>query len=115
MGTLINLAVKFSGLGWIWEKFDGAKTYIAAAVAILTGLLGLIQEFQPLLVAHDAGGVWALFKALPHDNSWLMLVGGLGTLGLGHRIGKVGAAQEAAQIAAPPVPLNWLFEKPTTA
>lgn len=88
MGTLINLAVKFSGLGWLWNKVDGLKTIIAGTISILTGLLGLLQEFQGPLFAHNAGALWHLVKSLPQDSSWLMLIGGLGTIGLRHAISK---------------------------
>lgn len=88
MQTIINLAVKLSGFGWIWDKTDGYKTYIAAAVGILTGLLGLIQELSGPIAAHNAGAVFAILKNLPHDQSWLALVGALGALGIGHKLEK---------------------------
>lgn len=98
MNTLINLAVKFSGMGWIWEKTDGIKTYLAAAAAILTGLGGVLQALSPLLAAHDAGALFAFIKTLPHDQSWLMVVSGLGLLGVGHKLDK------AADAPAPEAP-----------
>ena len=101
MQTLINLAVKFSGMGWIWEKTDGIKTYIAAAAAILTGLGGVLQALSPLLAAHDAGALFAFVKSLPHDQSWLLVVSGLGLLGVGHGIKK---AADAAAPTAPDAP-----------
>ena len=88
MQTLINMAVKFSGLGWIWAKTDGWKAYIAAAIAILTGLSGVLQEAAPLIAAHDAGGLWARVKALSTHESWRILVDGLGILGIGHGVKK---------------------------
>ncbi len=88
MNTLINLAVKFTGLGWVWDKTDGAKTYIAATVGILTGLAGLISELAAPVAAHNAGAIFAVLRALPHDPSWLALVAALGTLGIGHKLEK---------------------------
>lgn len=91
MGTIANLFVKFSGLGWIWTALDGWKTYIAAAIAILTGLAGLLQELAPILAAHNAGGVLAFVQGLPKDQAWLTLVGGVGMLGLRHSVAKSAA------------------------
>ena len=88
MGTLINFALKFSGIQKAWDFMDGKKTYISATLAILSGFLGVANEVVPLLSAHDAGGIWTLLKHLPQDQSWLMLVGGLGTLGIGHKLEK---------------------------
>ena len=99
MNTMINLAVRFSGLGWVWEKTDGAKTYIAAGIAILTGLSGVLSEVLPPLGAHDAGALLSVLKHLPQDSSWMMLVGGLGTLGLGHKASKM--AQDEVPVAPP--------------
>lgn len=88
MRTLINLFVRFSGAGWIWTKTDGYKTYIAATLAILSGLLGIGTELAPLIYAHDAAGLFVLVKHLPQDQAWLTLIGGLGALGLGHKAEK---------------------------
>lgn len=97
MDTLINLFAKFSGLGWIWDKVDGAKTYLAAAAAILSGLAGVINEVLVPLNAHNAAGLLNIVKALPSDPNWVMLVGGVAALGLRHALAK--------QDAAPVVPL----------
>lgn len=102
MNALINLAVKFSGLEWLWGALDGYKTYLSAAIAILTGLAGVLQEASPLLAAHNAGALFAFLKALPHDNSWIILVGGLGTLGIGHKLDK--AAAPIVPVPAAPIP-----------
>ena len=96
MGKLINLGVRLSGMGWVWEKTDGYKTYIAAALAILSGLLGLGTELLPLLAAHDAGAIFAWLKQMPQDQSWITLVGGIGALGLGHSSKKAAAVAPVA-------------------
>ena len=41
-----------------------------------------------LVAAHDAGGLWALVKALSTNESWRILVDGLGILGIGHGVKK---------------------------
>lgn len=88
MEKIINLAVKFSGLGWIWEKTDGYKTYGSAAIGILTGVLGLSIEFGNAIAGHDAGAIFRLIQHLPADPSWLALVSALGLLGVGHKLEK---------------------------
>lgn len=88
MGTLINLFVRFSGLGKLWGWTDGKKTYISAAIAILSGLAGLLGNLLPLVAAHNAAGILAFVKTLPSDQAWLMLVGGLASLGIGHKLDK---------------------------
>lgn len=98
----MNLIVKLLGLGWIWNKVDGLKTYIAAALAMATGLGGLClalaglgQEILPLLAAHNLAGLLAFAKVAGADpnvaelgKAWLTLIGGLGLLGIGHKIDK---------------------------
>ena len=98
MKWLLNVAMKFSGLGWVWGKIDGSKTYIAAGLAITTGLAGVLAQLQPVLAGHDAAALLAFLKGLPNDPAWLMLVGGFGALGIGHKLTK---AAEAAPVEAP--------------
>lgn len=99
MNTLINLAAKYSGLGFIWEKVDGAKTYIAAAASILSGAAGLLQEFLAVEGKHDFSALLAFAKDLPQDNCWLMILAGMGAIGLRHSMEK--AAQSLAPSPAP--------------
>lgn len=115
MNSIINLLVKLSGLGWMWEKTDGLKTYLAAAAIILPGLgaalaalAGLAGEVGPILGAHDAGALLAFVKALPHDQyadamkaAWLTVGGGLAVLGLGHKLDKATDAPAPAEGDAP--------------
>lgn len=76
---------------YVWDYVDGAKTYIAGTVSILTGAAGILQELSVPLQAHSASAVWMVLKGLPHDNSWLMIVGGLTALGLRHSQAKAAA------------------------
>ena len=92
---LINLLAKFTGLSWVWGKLDGQKTRIAGAAAILTGAGGLLLELLPLIAAKDFALLLKFVQGLPSDQAWLMLVGGLATLGLGHK------AEKAAEAAKP--------------
>lgn len=88
MNALLNLFAKYSGFGWVWEKTDGAKTYLAAAAGIFSGLAGLINEVLPPLSAHNFAGVFDVLKNLPQDPSWVLIVGGVGALGLRHAVDK---------------------------
>lgn len=88
---MINLGLRLSGYsGVLWGKIDGAKTYIVGLAAVLTGLLGMLQNIQPVIEQHDLAALIAFLKALPHDQSWLTVMGGLGTMGLRHGITKSG-------------------------
>lgn len=98
MQKLINLAVRLSGAGWVWNKLDGYKTYGAGALSILVGLAGVGQELSPILAGHDAGALWAFLKLLPKDQAFLMLMLGLKAIGIGHKLDK---AAEAVPLEAP--------------
>lgn len=97
MGEIMDLGLKFSGMGWIWDKVDGYKSYLAAFAAMLTGLLGLLDELIPILNGHKIMPLIQFIRDLPQDQSWLMVVGGLAVLGISHKIAK---ASETADINA---------------
>lgn len=88
MNKIINLFVRFSGLGKLWSWTDGKKTYLSASIAILSGLAGVLGDLAPLIANHDAAAIIGLLKSLPSNQAWLMLVGGLASLGIGHKIEK---------------------------
>lgn len=46
---MIAFAMKLVGLGKIWEKIDGTKTYIQGAAEILTGLGGMALSSSVIL------------------------------------------------------------------
>ena len=93
MDKLINLGVKLSGLGWIWAKLDGYKTYLGAAGLILTGAAGVLNGFIGVEQQHNAAALLHWVKGLPNDAAWLMLMNGFGILGLGHKVQKAGNGQ----------------------
>ena len=72
----------------MWSFLDGKKTAIAAGASILAGLAGLSAEIVPMLSSHNTAALLDLVKHLPSDSSYLLIVGGLGALGLGHKIEK---------------------------
>lgn len=83
------------GLDKVWGVLDGWKTYIAGAASILTGLAGLLNEILPLIQGHSAMAALDFVKHLPNDQSWLLILAGLGAVGLRHSNDKL-----AGQIAA---------------
>lgn len=101
MNWLINTAVKLSGLGWVWDKVDGAKTYIAVTLKVLTALAGLLTTLQPMLDAHNLGALVSFCKAISSDPNWKMLTDALLVLGIGHKIDKVADATPAPAPAQP--------------
>jgi len=89
MQKLINLGLWMSGRGpLLWGKVDGAKTYIAVALKLLTGLAGLLGELQPMLEAHNLGAVAVFCKGLAADPNWKMITDAFLALGIGHKIEK---------------------------
>lgn len=112
MNMLINLGVKFSGLGWVWEKADGYKTKAAAVMGLIDGiahlllaLCGFLNMLSPALTAHNAGALVAIARHLGTDPNWQALLSawrscyaGLGVLGIGHKIDK---ANTVPQVQAP--------------
>lgn len=88
MNTVLALALKWSGAGWIWEKADGYKTNAACVLAILTALAGLGAEVAPILAKHDTAGVLSFLQGLSHNPLWGGLLLALGGLGIGHKIDK---------------------------
>ncbi len=100
MNFLINLAAKIGGIGTLWGFLDGKKTKIAGVASLLTGAAGVASQIAPLIDKHDAAAVFAFIKGLPADQSWLMLLGGLGALGLRHSIEKASAPVQDPQVGA---------------
>lgn len=112
----MNAIVQLLGLGWIWDKLDGIKTYLAGGLAILTGLGGVLlalsgigAELLPLLSAHNLAGILELVKNFATDpnaialgKAWLVLISGLGILGIGHKIDKAAAAAAPIAVSAQP-------------
>lgn len=99
MNKILNLVLKFSGMGKVWALLDGKKTYGSAAIGILTALLGIATSLAPILAAHDTMGLWAFIQGLPSNPSWLLLIASVGGLGLGHKISK--ASSEVVAVEAP--------------
>lgn len=101
MQKIISMFLWISGAGpKLWTAVDGSKTYLLAAASILTGVLGLLQEAIPILMAHDAGALYAFMTALPHDQSWLMILGAGGLGALRHAMAKQATAAPAVDPAA---------------
>ena len=96
MNFLINIAAKIGGISKLWGFLDGYKTKIAGVSSLLTGLAGVVAQLAPLVDKHDAAALFAFIKGLPADQSWMMLIAGLGLLGIGHKLEK------AAEPVVPP-------------
>ena len=94
---VINLVAKIGGISRLWGVLDGYKTKIAGVASLLSGLAGIAAQLVPLIDKHDFAAFLAFAKGLPADQSWLLLLGGLGALGLGHKLEK---AADNAPVAA---------------
>lgn len=102
MGTVLNFLAKVSGLGWVWEKLDGYKTYVGGASGVFLGAAGLLQEIVTLVDHKNYAEVLAWARALPHDQSILAILAGLAALGLRHSNQKLEDKVDAAQSPALP-------------
>ena len=94
MNTIINF---LSGrvLAPVWDFLDGKKTALAAGAGILAGVAALAAQVVPIVGAHDTAALITLIKTLPSDPAYLLIVGSLGALGIGHKIDKAAVAPEA--------------------
>lgn len=101
MNTLINLAVKWSGFGWIWGKLDGYKLYGTGALAILTGLVEVFTQLAPILAAHDSAGLFSFVTHIAANDAWKTVLLGAGAIAAAHKADKMTAAAAAAPSAAP--------------
>lgn len=88
MSWVINMVAKLGGVSKLWGFLDGYKTKVAGVAGLLSGAAGLAQQVVVLIDKHDAAAVLAFIKALPTDQSWLALLAGLATLGIGHKLEK---------------------------
>lgn len=83
------------GLGGLWTKVDGAKTYIAGSIGILSGAAGLLGEVVKLITDKSIIETWGWIKALPSDQYVLTFAAGLAAVGLRHAVAKT------AEVAQP--------------
>jgi hypothetical protein len=88
MKFLINLVAKIGGISKLWGFLDGYKTKVSGVASLLSGLAGILGQLVPLIEAKDAAAAWAFASGLPANPAWLLLVGGLGLLGVGHKLEK---------------------------
>lgn len=102
----INLIAKWSGLGWIWGKLDGAKAYLVGTATILTGVAGLIQEFTNVSGQHDFSALLKFAQSVPHDPMWAAILTGAGIIAAAHKADKVISASAQPKSMAIMVPLS---------
>lgn len=120
-GNLIALGMKLFGLGWLWEKIDGMKTYLGASVEILSGLGGVLMSASALVASfnettHNLGDVINFVQGqIAHPSapaiaitiSWGAVVHGWGVMAKKHSDDKkhaellTAAAPVVAEVMAP--------------
>jgi len=115
MNWMINLIAKWSGLSWIWAKTDGIKGYITSAITILTGVIGLLNEFLTATGDHNFATLWAFLQNIiaHHDANWGFILLGCAGIAAFHKAAKNAAAVVAALtvattdvVSAPDTPEN---------
>lgn len=106
MNVLINLALKFSGLGLVWNKIDGYKSKIGGGGLMLAGTGMMLGAAAQVVAAYvgcaDHACQIALFQGISTSDSakllfegYLVFKAGLLGLGLAHKLEKAQAAAEA--------------------
>lgn len=109
---MIDLLAKLTGFGWVWDKLNGAKTYIAGATlmlsgaaAIATGVSAILTQFQAV---SSLGGAIDWARGIESGDAWKMIQGGatsfgmgLAAIGLRHNQDKAAAAVLATIPQAP--------------
>lgn len=76
------------GLGGLWDKVDGAKTYISGSILLLSGSAGLLGEVLKLIADKSIVETWGWVKGLPADQYVLTFAAGLAAVGLRHAVAK---------------------------
>lgn len=85
VNRLLALAAKLSGMGVVMEKVNGGKAYIGGAIAILQGVLNLLNE---AMVISTMTELIAFARQLPTDPDVTTIGLGLAAIGIRHGIQK---------------------------
>ncbi len=105
MNSIVNFVIRVVGLGKAVDALNGesSKTYLGAAVMILTGaatLLGGVAGIAGQVAAAATGADYlALAQGLAHNSSAGLVLAGAGTIGKG--IAVIGQRHALAKAAAP--------------
>lgn len=97
-GNVIALGLKLFGLGNLWEKIDGMKTYLGASAEMLTGIgimAGSAAEILNAFISttHSIGDAINFYQAnIAHPNAqavaftgaWLLVLHGWGVAAKKH-------------------------------
>ena len=86
---MINAIMKLLGFSYVWTAIDGIKMYIVAAVGILTGVVGLLQEWLAITQTHDFSSLLHFAQGLPKDPNWLAIVGACAVFAAAHKGNKI--------------------------
>lgn len=92
---LINLVAKVGGISKLWGFLDGYKTKVSGVAGFLSGLAAIVAQLVPIIESKDASLLLEFITSLPSNPAYLALVGGLGLLGLGHKMEKAAEASSA--------------------
>ncbi len=100
MNYLLNLL----GGNKLWQKLDGAKTYIGGGILLLSSSAGLLAEVLKLVNDKNPLEAFAFVKGLPQDQFILSFAAGLVAVGLRHAVAKQEDALPAPAPTSAPVP-----------
>lgn len=125
-GNLIALGMRLVGLGDLWDRIDGMKTYLGASAEILTGLGGVLVAAATLIsnfvaAVHSLGDVINFGQAqMDHPSTpvialtmaWAAVIHGWGVMAAKHAEDKRHA--ELLVAAAAPVAVTNVVVAPTS-
>lgn len=90
---LANFALNRLGAQKVWDALDGKKVYITGTAALLSGLAALLGQVAALIATRDPIAAYAFVTSLPTNPGWIMLLGGAGAIGFGHKADKAAEAK----------------------
>lgn len=113
MNKIIALAIKFSGGGFVWEKLNGYKVKLGGVGMMLGGaammLAGAASIVNALVACQAMDCCIAIFRGLTESKDamsigegYLLFSGGLGILGIGHKLEKAQVPAIAQESASAP-------------
>lgn len=96
INKVIALAIKFSGLGWVWDKLNGLKTKLGVGITVLSGAALVLSGAANLLTEVQAceamSCVVGIIRIIGENSDFEVMLDGFKSIGMALAIG--GAAHK---------------------